>query len=650
MPRFTFRRSMAITASLAITVFAGGVAAPAGAESVGSGLGRAVQDQPAQDRAVEFDPVDDPLAGDVTADDLWGPAAGDRLHNRVEVASDMVTAPVPQASQFAAQGVEFTGDPLGLAVYPLETRRYSLGTDRLGVYLCSGPQMNAGLNLASVTATLNGPVKQYFTQASGGAYTLNFVARKAITVTQADINRYSSEFRPEHYACADKVASAPGSTTDNGAYIVANNTSNGGLAGSGFYCPLPCSSSSAPNRFPANDRWGVIDGGSVGPQGQTSTPHLTTAIHELGHMIGWPHSNSGGFDEYDNAIDVMSANSPASLDPWDRADDGYASIAWNRYRAGWIQPNQVFVYRGGVRTVKIAPAGRSGTQMVVFPTGNKYAFATLDARRSIGYDQHLPTSFQGVTTHYIQQLGDCVFSGPSVCWGLNSGIFTYPPAPYSLRHVTKPGQSKRMNHPDGFRLLAHGAKVNVTGGDNSGYTVRIIGFSDTASSVFLDDIIWLAETGITKGCNDTGFCPTGSVTRGQMAAFLTRALKLPPGGNQGFKDIGGNTFAADINALARAGITKGCNPPANDRFCPDESVTRGQMAAFLVRAFDLPKGPAQGFTDTRSSVFRTDIDSLARVGITKGCNPPSNSKFCPTESVSRGQMAAFLKRGAPYLP
>ena len=46
-------------------------------------------------------------------------------------------------------------------------------------------------------------------------------------------------------------------------------------------------------------------------------------------------------------------------------------------------------------------------------------------------------------------------------------------------------------------------------------------------------------------------------------------------------------FEANIEALAEAGITRGCNPPLNDRFCPGDAVTRGQMAAFLVRALGL---------------------------------------------------------------
>ncbi|MPZ53013.1 MAG: hypothetical protein GEU79_09835 [Acidimicrobiia bacterium] len=127
-----------------------------------------------------------------------------------------------------------------------------------------------------------------------------------------------------------------------------------------------------------------------------------------------------------------------------------------------------------------------------------------------------------------------------------------------------------------------------------------------------------------------------------MAAFLVRALNLSASGPE-FTDTGGHVFEEDISKLAEAGITRGCNPPENTRFCPDESVTRGEMAAFLVRALDLTaSGPE--FTDTGNSVFKEDISKLAEAGITRGCNPPDNTRFCPDESVSRGQMAAFLRR------
>jgi hypothetical protein len=112
-----------------------------------------------------------------------------------------------------------------------------------------------------------------------------------------------------------------------------------------------------------------------------------------------------------------------------------------------------------------------------------------------------------------------------------------------------------------------------------------------------------------------------------------------------FVDAVGSSFEVDILWLAGEGITQGCNPPANDRFCPSDRVTRGQMAAFLVRALGLPAaGAGDSFMDDNDSVFESDIERLAAAGITSGCNPPVNDRFCPDKSVTRGQMAAFLAR------
>jgi hypothetical protein len=167
---------------------------------------------------------------------------------------------------------------------------------------------------------------------------------------------------------------------------------------------------------------------------------------------------------------------------------------------------------------------------------------------------------------------------------------------------------------------------------------------------FTYEIAWLADAGITRGCNppdNTRFCPDQPVTRGQMAAFLNRTLKLPAATTT-FTDTAGHLFEADIAALASAGITRGCNPPDNTRFCPDQPVTRGQMAAFLTRALELPSGNAT-FTDARGHLFEMEIGALATAGITRGCNPPANDRFCPDQAVTRAEMAAFLHRaqGSP---
>lgn len=106
----------------------------------------------------------------------------------------------------------------------------------------------------------------------------------------------------------------------------------------------------------------------------------------------------------------------------------------------------------------------------------------------------------------------------------------------------------------------------------------------------------LAELGVTKGCklDPAEYCPDEPVTRGQMASFLTRAFDLEPAGAAGFVDVGGSSHEAHINALAAANITRGCDTePA--RYCPGSNVSRGQMATFLARALDLvPRPPPVG--------------------------------------------------------
>lgn len=174
-------------------------------------------------------------------------------------------------------------------------------------------------------------------------------------------------------------------------------------------------------------------------------------------------------------------------------------------------------------------------------------------------------------------------------------------------------------------------------------------FVDVPSGhLFHADIEWLASNGITLGCNpplNTRYCPDRTVTRGQMAAFLARALDLPAAASDSFVDDDTSIFEADIERLRAAGITAGCNPPTNDRYCPDHPVTREQMAAFVRRALGLSSVGTDRFIDDDLSIFEADIESIADVGITHGCNPPLNDRYCPDLPVTRSQMAAFIRRG-----
>lgn len=196
-------------------------------------------------------------------------------------------------------------------------------------------------------------------------------------------------------------------------------------------------------------------------------------------------------------------------------------------------------------------------------------------------------------------------------------------------------------------LLVAGLFVTVVFGPAAEGIVITGAFVDDDGHLFEEDIDAIAAAGVTKGCNppaNTRYCPDLDVQRGAMAAFLRRALSLPDANTDFFRDDDQSIFEGDINAIAAAGITKGCNPPGNDRFCPDDFVSRGEMAAFLRRALKLPTVQKDFFIDDSQSVFEADINAIAADGITRGCNPPTNNRYCPSHQVDRGAMAAFLRR------
>lgn len=153
----------------------------------------------------------------------------------------------------------------------------------------------------------------------------------------------------------------------------------------------------------------------------------------------------------------------------------------------------------------------------------------------------------------------------------------------------------------------------------------------------------IASVGVTKGCFSGEiqlFCPDRAVTRAEMAAFIVRALDIPAVAANPFTDTASSVHAWDIAALHAQGITKGCNPPVADQFCPEKTVTRGQMAAFISRAFGLTGDiDRTRFTDDDYSLFELDISRAAAAGIAVGCDV---DRYCPDEPMLRKDMAVFL--------
>lgn len=167
-------------------------------------------------------------------------------------------------------------------------------------------------------------------------------------------------------------------------------------------------------------------------------------------------------------------------------------------------------------------------------------------------------------------------------------------------------------------------------------------FADDDGSIHEADIIALHELSITKGCDVARFCPERNVTRGEMATMLVRAFELTGSSGDLFSDDDSSVHESAIETLAANGVTRGC---ASQNFCPDRQVTRGEMATFLSRILELPAASSAGFSDTGSTEHAAAIDALAAAGVTKGC---SQTAFCPNSNVTRAQLASFLIRALDH--
>ncbi len=187
----------------------------------------------------------------------------------------------------------------------------------------------------------------------------------------------------------------------------------------------------------------------------------------------------------------------------------------------------------------------------------------------------------------------------------------------------------------------------------------------------MEAIDLMLANGITSGCSNLPFdyCPGDSVTRGQMAVFIVRSIL----GTNDFTytttpyftdvtsdptDPNYSQFFKYIQKLKDLGITSGCTATT---YCPNDTVSRGQMAVFIMRArygvgfaFNYtmtpyftdvvasPEFEPDGSVNPDYSQFFEYIQKMRDVGITSGCTATT---YCPNDDVTRGQMALFIMRG-----
>ena len=182
-------------------------------------------------------------------------------------------------------------------------------------------------------------------------------------------------------------------------------------------------------------------------------------------------------------------------------------------------------------------------------------------------------------------------------------------------------------------------------------------FADVPNVYYYDAVHTIYNQGLTGGCQTSPlllYCPDQNVSRAEMAIFLERSIHgsgyAPPDADDGvtisFNDTINHWAKYWIEQLAADEITSGCG---DGNYCPNNPVTRAQMALFLLKSKhgsgytppDVGDGVTISFNDTTTHWAKYWIEQLAAEGITSGCG---GGNYCPDSPVSRDQMAVFLTR------
>lgn len=175
--------------------------------------------------------------------------------------------------------------------------------------------------------------------------------------------------------------------------------------------------------------------------------------------------------------------------------------------------------------------------------------------------------------------------------------------------------------------------------------VKQIGFTDIAGNQFKKEILWLANSGITRGFSDGTFRPSASINRDAMAAFFYRMAGSPSftaPATPTFKDVPkSHPFYKEIEWMAARGITTGY---PDGTFRPSATTNRDAMAAFFYRYAGKPSVATLGqpFTDVKpNNMFYREITWFSKQGITTGW---ADGSYRPSQPVKRDAMAAFIYR------
>jgi ELWxxDGT repeat protein len=257
-----------------------------------------------------------------------------------------------------------------------------------------------------------------------------------------------------------------------------------------------------------------------------------------------------------------------------------------------------------------------------------------------GADSSLPFNLTPVGRHVVFNATDGVHgSEPWVSDGTDAGTFLLQDvAPGAV-------SSGPLGYAAGATKAFFVADDSATGAELWTVPRRALDptFTDVPSTYWAWRFIEsLAASGVTGGCGGGDFCPGDYVNRAQMAVFVlaARGTVPPPATGTRFNDVPLGYWAGPwIEELAREGVVSGC---AANLYCPGNLLTRAEMAVLLTVSRHENPPPATGtrFADVPAGYWAARfIEQLAADGVTSGCG---GGNFCPDQPVTRGEMAVFL--------